>query len=95
MTSAEPEIVSYGRSRVSLYSTAELEASLHRAFVDGRADFIVLDNNMRGQGFVSASAAHGIDMGWLYCSQRAGDEQSQVFAFRLTEAGRKRFGRDE
>lgn len=60
----EPEIVSYGRSLVDNYPNKEdFKASLVRAFRERRADFIILDDNMRGQKFLAACVAWAIDLG--------------------------------
>jgi hypothetical protein len=72
------------------YTVAELEAALRRAFVDRRADYIVLTS--RYQRFQIASANHGIDQGWLRGAWDDSDEQSTAFICRLTDAGRKHFG---
>ena len=42
----EPEIVAYGRHFINSYTPAEFKSSLVRAFKEGRADFIVLDNKI-------------------------------------------------
>jgi hypothetical protein len=88
----EPVIVSYGRTRVSMYPEQEYVDCLTRAFIVGRADFITLDSNRRGQGFTSACIAWAIDKGWLYCSQHQEDDQSDVAAFRLADAGKEALG---
>ena len=93
---AEPPILEYGRSRVSLYAQLEYEQSLRRAFVDRRADFIVLDSCRTGQGFLAPAIAYCFDLGWLYCSQYdTSDEQSSIAQFRLTDAGKKFLGIDK
>ena len=85
----EPAIIGYGRRFISDYTEEELKASLIRAFKDGRADYIVLDDNMHGQKFLAADAAWAIDRGWLYNDRNHDDEQCAVSSFRLTEAGKK------
>lgn len=72
------------------YTEQELEASLRRAFVDHRADHIMLDD--RRQRFLWQSAALGVDRGWLVGRQRGPDEQDQWIEYRLTKAGSDHFG---
>lgn len=90
----EPEIIGYGREcyitryRPEIYAP-EFKASLNRAFVSGRADFIILDSNMRGQGFLAACAAWAIDQKWLYNDRNQDNGQCKVSSFRLTEAGKR------
>ena len=86
----EPEIISYGRNFIDNYSAEEFEASLVRAFKEKQADFIVLDNNYRGQKFLAACAAWTIDKGWLYNDRNQDDGQNKVSSFRLTKVGRKK-----
>lgn len=69
----------------------EFEASLRRAFVDGKADYIVLYD--RRQRFLWESANYGMIQGWLTDGQLLQlDEQSSEVRFRLTPEGRKHFG---
>lgn len=70
--------------------TAEYEAALRRAFVERRADYIVIDS--RRQEFQIKSASYGIDRGWLSGSIVESDPQSTAWVLRLTEAGREHFG---
>ncbi|OGZ09850.1 MAG: hypothetical protein A3D65_00465 [Candidatus Lloydbacteria bacterium RIFCSPHIGHO2_02_FULL_50_13] len=86
---SEPEIISFGRQFIDKYPTEEFKASLTRAFKNGRADFIVLDDNMNGQRFLAACAVWAIDQGWLYNDNNQSDGQCRVSSFRLTKAGRK------
>ena len=69
---------------------AECEAALRRAFVDRRADFIVITS--RRERFQIESANYGIDQGWLRGDWDERDEQSVAWVLRLTDAGRKHFG---
>lgn len=89
MTNQVPEIARYGARYVSYYTDAEYTAALWRAFIQRRADFIVLDDNPRGQKFLAANVAWAMEKGWLYCSQSEDDGQSVVSAFRLTPAGKR------
>lgn len=67
------------------------EASLWRAFIRDRADYIVLDSNISGQRFVAAGVAWGIDNGLLRHDRTdSSDEQCEVYTFRLTDEGKKR-----
>lgn len=67
------------------------EASLWRAFIRDGADYIVLDSNWRGQRFLAAGVAWGVDNEILFhASTDDSDEQCEVYAFRLTEHGRTR-----
>lgn len=69
---------------------AEYEAALKRAFVDRRADYIVITS--RREQFQAESANYGIDQGWLSGEWDDRDEQSTAFVCRLTPEGRKHFG---
>lgn len=75
---------------MSDYAESELEGALRRAFVDHRADFIVIDS--RKQVFQIASADLGINRGWLKGEWHEEDEQSTALVCRLTPKGRKHFG---
>ena len=68
----------------------EWEAALRRAFVDRRADSIVLYD--RRERFLLESAAYGERMGWLEGRLVELDEQSTEERYRLTSEGRKHFG---
>jgi len=83
----EPEIISYGRGLIGDYAAEEFKASLVRAFRDGQADFIALDDNINGQGFLAACAAWAIDQKLLYNDKNESDGQCKVSSFRLTKAG--------
>ncbi len=85
----EPAIVTYGRTFIESYPVQEYRNSLVRAFRDRRADFVVLDNNPRGQKFLAASAAWAIGEGLLYNDRNVDDTQQIVSSFRLTERGKK------
>jgi len=86
---SEPAIVGYGRQLIDNYPVQEYKDSLIRAFRDKRADFIVLDDNPRGQKFRSASIAWAIDKGLLYNNRNADNTQQVVSSFRLTKKGKK------
>ena len=70
----------------------EFEASLRRAFVDDKADYIVLYD--RRERFLWESAAYGTERGWLDSGTLLSDadEQSSEMRFRLTDKGRLHFG---
>ena len=89
---SEPAIVSFGRNFVGDYPKKEFKDSLSRAFKDGGADFIILDDNPRGQKFLAASVAWAIDRKWLYNDREQSDGQNTVASFRLTDAGKKALG---
>lgn len=71
-------------------SNAEYEASLRRAFVAGRADYIIIDD--RRQRFLIEGADYGLRQGWLSAQQVDIDDQSTQIRYRLTAAGREHFG---
>lgn len=71
-------------------SNAEYESALRRAFVDHRADYIVITS--RHQQFQIESANYGIKQGWLTDEFNEYDEQSAVWVCRLTKRGREHFG---
>ena len=75
------------------YLDTELEAALHRAFVEQRCDYIILDN--RRAQFLCESAAFGMRSGWLSEHEwkgADGGEQDYALHYRLTLAGKKHFG---
>lgn len=78
------------RGNTYSYPEAELEAALQRAFVQHRADYIVIDS--RRHQFLWEGARMGLDRGWLSCEVVEPDEQSTELRYRLTEAGRTHFG---
>lgn len=79
---------------MTMYPPEELEASLRRAFVDQRADFIILDS--AHQKFLIESALFGFNQGWL--TEKVNEpppwpsQDGASIEYRLTEAGRKHFG---
>ena len=81
-----------GGEGVSDYLVEEMEASLHRAFVDKKADWIAVDSNPRGQRFLYASLTWALDEGLLYQSGTEEGDQMAIFQFRLTDEGRTHFG---
>jgi len=89
MAGEEPAIVSVGRSFIGDYSPKEFKDSLDRAFNVGGADFITLDSNLRGQKFLAACGAWGLDEGLLYNDSNQDDGQQVVSSFRLTKKGKK------
>lgn len=72
------------------YPENELEASLKRAFVDNRADYIILDD--RRERFLIEGAMLGVEKGWLNEEFVEIDDQYSQLRCRLTEEGRKHFG---
>ena len=85
----EPEIIAYGRQFMGNCPEQKFKDSLIRAFKQNRADYVILDDNPRGQKFLAACMAWAIDQGWLYNDRNEDDYQCKVSSFRLTEAGRK------
>ena len=73
-----------------VYPEQELEASLKRAFVDGKADYVVICS--RRDRFLLESAMFGVLNNWLSEELKELDEQSSELRFRLTEEGKKHFG---
>lgn len=77
----------------------EFEASLRRAFTpteenDYRgADFIALYSRRQGE-FLFASAAYGVEKGWLKEQECRGIDPDQDYElrYRLTDEGRNHFG---
>lgn len=69
---------------------SKCEAMLRRAFVDHRADYVVISS--RRQQAQIESVNYGIERGWLTGEWDESDEQSTAFICRLTTAGRKHFG---
>ena len=85
----EPEIVSYARQFIKDFPPQEYKDSLARAFGDRRADFIILDDNYRGQNFLAAAVAWAIDQGFLHNDRNEFCPQRMISSFRLTEKGKK------
>ena len=71
-----------------------LEDSLRRAFVDGKADYIVYDGHTARKKFLREAFELGRDMEWLDEGQEGGDEQWTTIKYRLTPEGKKYFGLD-
>ncbi len=72
------------------YKEAELEAAIKRAFVDHRADFVIIDSHR--DRFLIASAQLGVNKGWLSEKFVEIDEQSSQLQYRLTSEGKIHFG---
>ena len=70
--------------------TVEYEDALRRAFVERRADYIVITS--RRQQFQIASSGYGIEQGWLQGYWDTRDEQASAWVCRLTAKGREHFG---
>ena len=68
----------------------EYEQSLRRAFVDRRADYIVITS--RRERFQIEAANYGIEQGWLSGELDDRDVQSTAWVLRLTQQGREHFG---
>lgn len=82
------------------YTNEDLEASLKRAFADGRADYIIMDGQTMRNQFLVDSVNYGIEKGWLKPGKDIDEDEvlgqglGQYFAYtyRLTEKGTKYFG---
>lgn len=61
--------------------------ALHRAFVEGQADYVVIWS--RRQKFLLDAAEYGVRMGWLLHEEVDIDSQSTERRYRLTGAGRE------
>ena len=68
----------------------EKEAMLRRAFVDHRADYIIIESRRERRQI--ESAAYGEERGWLKSAWRGDDPQSRYLEYRLTDEGREYFG---
>jgi len=62
------------------------EAMLYRAFVEHRADYIVITSRL--QRTQIQSAEYGVERGWLKKTVVDTDEQSTAWVYRLTQKGR-------
>lgn len=78
------------------FQREELEASLRRAFVDARADYVVLHSRRQGP-FLFAAAELGLREGWLFEQPWHGVDYDQDFElrYRLTDKGREHFSRSK
>lgn len=74
------------------YTESDLEASLKRAFVDGRADFIVFDGNISRNEFLTDGIEYGLSKGWLYKGETIDDGQWTTVRYRLSDQGKEYFG---
>lgn len=72
------------------YKDDELEDALKRAFVDGKAPYVILDD--RRQQFLIESAVMGVEKGWLTEELVDIEEQYSQLRYHLTDEGRKHFG---
>lgn len=87
----EPLVVQWGRTLIGEYDPSEYLATLSRAFVVAKCDYVVLDSSMSGQRYRAACTAWLIDNGYLkHTRTDDSDEQCEVYEFRLTEEGRVR-----
>ena len=74
------------------YTERDLEASLRRAFVEGKADFIPFDGHTARNGFLRDGINYGQERGWLDEGKEINEEQWTTIEYRLTEKGKKYFG---
>lgn len=88
MTAEEPVVVTYGRLCIGEYPIQEYIASLQRAFIERRAEFIFVDSNPHGQRFLYACVAWAMDNDIVWHDASVDDSQSISYSFRLTESGR-------
>ena len=70
----------------------EMEAMIRKAFVDGKADCIVITSRREQTQILTVN--YGITQGWLDAEWDTSDEQSTAYVARLTPLGRKYFGFD-
>ncbi|HEB47319.1 MAG TPA: hypothetical protein ENI22_02515 [Candidatus Pacearchaeota archaeon] len=70
----------------------ELEASIRRAFVDNRADFIVFDGHTMRNEFLRDSINYGLEQGLLRKGETIEEEQWTTIRYRLSDKGKKYFG---
>ena len=75
----------------SEYPESEYRASLWRAFIRGKADYIMIDG--RSGKFLSACTTWALDNDYLQFDQitsnRRSDEQWTTLVYRLTDKGRE------
>jgi len=82
------------------FTKEELEASLKRAFGDGKADYIEMDGHSCRSRFLVESVDYGVNQGWIYRAKDkneddvlgAGMGQWSAMTYRLTAKGKKYFG---
>jgi hypothetical protein len=82
------------------FEPKDLEDSLRRAFVDKKADFIMVDGHTLQNEFLRESVVLGLEKGLLVQGQPIDEDdrlgrglgQNYAFTYRLTEEGRKYFG---
>ena len=67
------------------YDNDELKDALKRAFIDNKADKIIIDNNLSGQRFLLAAIELGLRENLIWQSNSAQDEQTAVHVFRPTK----------
>jgi len=72
------------------YTKQDLEDSLRRAFVDGKADFILYDGHEARNEFLREGITLGLENGWLVGKEK-NEEQWTTIEYRLTEKGKEYF----
>ena len=72
------------------YKDDELEEALKRAFVVGKASYIILDD--RRERFLIESAILGVEKGWLTEEFVEIEEQYSQLRYHLTDGGKRHFG---
>lgn len=72
------------------YTTIDLEGALRRAFVNHKADFILIEWNSRAN-YLNASLELGLNNCWLELDED-NSGMHQRLAYKLTEDGKKYFG---
>ena len=82
------------------FEVGELEASLKRAFLDGKADYVIIDGQVLQNRFLRESTQYGINKGWLERGEDIDEDnvlgqgmgQYLAYTYRLTDKGRNHFG---
>lgn len=82
------------------FQEADLEGALRRAFMDRKADFIVVDGHDLRSEFLRESLALGLTQGWLVKDKNIDEDdwlgrsrgQWYAFTYRLSKKGKKYFG---
>lgn len=81
------------------FTEAEMEASLKRAFVDGKADFIEMDGHAYRNRFLTATLDYALKQNLVYRDKDLNEDdalgkgmgQWSAETYRLTEKGKKHF----
>ena len=74
------------------YITKDLEDALRRAFVEKKAETILVDGDILRDNFLRESVSLGIEKGWLEVKSKLEEEQWTTLFYGLTKTGRNYFG---